>query len=1028
LILAGNYDQAIAEGMPAIGGPSDQSFLITHILNAKSHLRDAEVDPFAFIPPAVESNSFVIIAKIDYLRAHNERRSWWKLAREGLELYPDNKFMRLYAADADIDEGAALYQANPRLALPTDLRAAILKATAEARRTFEEALRSENSLALFANAVSCNLITGYRLLKDFVSAREILGLCNTHGISDDDLAQQAMLVALETHDTVTAASLLEKAEPSRDTTFGKLQVYYSEGSWASLAGLASDPILPTLSLDDRAYLEACIFLAKYKLKVVEDPKAETRRLQEKYSDEPIVSIVLYEVAKNERDESWAADLFRVALALKSRLNPASRAMLSRIAENQNDANAIIEILDGFIDTSRPSDELETLARGFANAPPQARSIAFIRSLPDAILEQSLFSRVAGAIYFNAGDLKTAEQVFRRAVSSDPEKLSAHLGLMDTLIRLDRNDDVREHLKSLSPDSLDGVPIHKMRFSQLLASFGFFELALQIAYKTALLHQNEPEIIQAYIGMTLFNEALGGVRREDTGIQVDDWVELIRDGSTVRQTFIIENPEAFTSSENLSSKALLAQQLIGCQVGADVTIIPSLGTEQVWRVSAHKHKYAALLEKLMILAATRFSDAIGFHQFEIKEDDLTPILEQTKSLTEQSDEIFNLYETKGVPIAVISALVGRTTPEAAAEIVRRGWVVRSSIGNEPERKVAFKLIRAFRQKGIVLDTIIAWTVYDLGLIDALKSMFEKVAIAQSSLDELARWRSRFDHRGDEPLRTLGYLNGEYFRTEIPAPQIRATFEAIDKGIQALRQKLEILPAIAPSQTGDLTGALLRVSDERLFDPAYIAKSESLLLVSDDIRYRQLVSELFGTESTWLQPVLMAAKDEKLLELRQYGEALIALSAAKHGYLAVDRDVLLNIAEHDHTPDMDRLVAVTHFIGAENADFLSSYDVAWGFLSFVWGKPPLLLSEMRFVPALPPLRQAKAAGVMLGRLMELFERTIGIEAGFDKLRIAAGRLANGRWTLPLSSYVRDWLIGHFIFARDGKKKIEHKRRSK
>jgi hypothetical protein len=96
LILADNYDQAIAEGMSAIGGPSDQSFLITHILNAKIHLRNAEVDPFAFIPPAVESNSFVIIAKIDYLRAHDERRSWRKLAREGLELYPDNKFMRLY--------------------------------------------------------------------------------------------------------------------------------------------------------------------------------------------------------------------------------------------------------------------------------------------------------------------------------------------------------------------------------------------------------------------------------------------------------------------------------------------------------------------------------------------------------------------------------------------------------------------------------------------------------------------------------------------------------------------------------------------------------------------------------------------------------------------------------------------------------------------------------------------------------------------------------------------------------------------
>ena len=138
----------------------------------------------------------------------------------------------------------------------------------------------------------------------------------------------------------------------------------------------------------------------------------------------------------------------------------------------------------------------------------------------------------------------------------------------------------------------------------------------------------------------------------------------------------------------------------------------------------------------------------------------------------------------------------------------------------------------------------------------------------------------------------------------------------------------------------------------------------------------------------------------------------------GHLSVDRDVLLNIAEYDDTPDMDRLVAVTYFIGAENADLLSGYEVAWGFLSFVWGKPPLLLREMRFIPTLPPLRRAKAAGIMLWRLTQLFERTIGVAEGFYKLRIAADRLAKDLWVFILSSYIRDWLTGHFIFSRSGR----------
>jgi hypothetical protein len=298
------------------------------------------------------------------------------------------------------------------------------------------------------------------------------------------------------------------------------------------------------------------------------------------------------------------------------------------------------------------------------------------------------------------------------------------------------------------------------------------------------------------------------------------------------------------------------------------------------------------------------------------------------------------------------------------------------------------------------------------------MFGRVAIAQSSLDELARWRSRFDHKGDEPRHTLAYLNGEYVRLEISASQLKSTFDAIDRGIQALRNKLEVLPAVVPEHADKVVGALLRVSEERLLDPAYIARHEQLLLVSDDIRYRQLVSEALDVKSTWLQPILMCAKKLELLEIKHYGEVLVGLAAAKHGYLSVDRDTLLSVAEHDDTPGMERLGTVSYFIGEENADFASNYNCAWGFLSLIWGKPPLLLRETGAIATLPHLRRAAATGIMLSRLADLFARTIGLEAGFLRLHGDASGLARSLWMFPLSSYIRDWLIGHFIFWKRAK----------
>jgi len=236
-VLLGQASEAIQEGTNAIGGACDQAQLAVQILNAKARLPE-DPEPFKFIRPAVDAEANVFIGKIDYLRAHGRREEWWQLAKKGVACYPDNQFLRLYAADAVVDQGVKQYHANPRAPLSSELRAAIVDASGELRKSLDVALKSENSLALFAAAVSCNLITAYRLLRDFDAARGVLDLCRTNKLTDETLAQLDLLVALETHDMATASRLLEAAEPSRDTTFGKLQVYYGQAKWSSIAALA----------------------------------------------------------------------------------------------------------------------------------------------------------------------------------------------------------------------------------------------------------------------------------------------------------------------------------------------------------------------------------------------------------------------------------------------------------------------------------------------------------------------------------------------------------------------------------------------------------------------------------------------------------------------------------------------------------------------------------------------------------------------------------------------------------------------
>jgi PIN domain associated with the TPR-GreAB-C-PIN system len=166
------------------------------------------------------------------------------------------------------------------------------------------------------------------------------------------------------------------------------------------------------------------------------------------------------------------------------------------------------------------------------------------------------------------------------------------------------------------------------------------------------------------------------------------------------------------------------------------------------------------------------------------------------------------------------------------------VIRTCLGTGPERHAAIASVYSAIHRGIVLDTYTAWVAYFPGLIEVLKSLFGRVALPQFSIDELLEWRQRFEPTGDESLMTIGYAEGRYFREEIPAERLAQAVVTINTGIETLRHELEILPAAAPLGPSALEKALLGLVQHGFLDPVYISVTEDLLLVSEDLHYRNL----------------------------------------------------------------------------------------------------------------------------------------------------------------------------------------------
>jgi hypothetical protein len=614
-------------------------------------------------------------------------------------------------------------------------------------------------------------------------------------------------------------------------------------------------------------------------------------------------------------------------------------------------------------------------------------------LPPDLSDHAFYARAIGSIHFNRGDLPAAANFFQKALLADNNDAAAHLGLINTWLRQNRRDLVGPHLEAIDLTRLKGPPVHKMGLAQMLVAFGQTERGLSFGYDVAVKNRTDQRAVMLYIGLFLPGSPAGRIPSVGQTIRVDCWVKAERtDGHVL--TFVIDDDPNRNDHDHFRPDHHLSRLFIGQEKDATVILTPVVGTEERWRVVEIKHKYLALLHESTETLPSRFPDAGGFHRFESQEGDVSSVLAEMKRLGEQDEQIFRHYIDDGYPLALVASLRGKSTVEFAGHVVSRGDMIRTCLGTNQERNAAVRLVRAARSRGIVFDTYTVWVTQQLGLLGALKALFPRVAVPRSSIDELREWQDRIEPESDEPLRTIGYANGQHFREEIPAQRLREGAALIGRGIEAICTELEILPAVAPAAPAALEEKLLEMGRYGFLDPIYVILADDLLLVSEDLQYRVIARETHGREGAWLQAVLMVAHEAAALNRNAYADAIYGLAAQKHSHLTLTAQNLLQIVAQDASDNLAKLEVAAAFIGNETADPASHINVTWEFFVQVWKTN------------LPYLRKAKATGIMLERLCGMFARLDLMKEVYPDL------IRSSRAQPLLRQYLIAWARGHFL----------------
>jgi len=242
-------------------------------------------------------------------------------------------------------------------------------------------------------------------------------------------------------------------------------------------------------------------------------------------------------------------------------------------------------------------------------------------------------------------------------------------------------------------------------------------------------------------------------------------------------------------------------------------------------------------------------------------------------------------------------------------------------------------------------------------------------------------------------TIGYAAGEYFREEISTDRIAEMIAAIDLATDTLRRELEIVPAAAPTAPSEIERKVLAVAPPGFFDPVYVSRAEALLLVSDDLHYRNYAKALHGVEGAWVQACLMAALQHRCIDSVAYAKATCDLAMMRHGHVSLNGEILVLIAEQQQGDALERLGAALAFVGNETADLASHLAVGWEFIASLW-----------VGHRLNELHRSKATGMMLERIVPMLDKAGQLQPAYAKMVENSGT--------ALKEYLLAWAKGHFL----------------
>lgn len=993
-LLKGDFRKAVEVAAEILKSDAADADVAGTLIQARAH-DTASVSPLEGVPKPLHETEEVLIAYIHFLRCKNNRE-WTTLASQFLGKHPDSKLLKLFAAEAVLDE---LIQSDrdatagglPRIVAPHKIPKAAQLLKDEARDALNK------NYALVASTVH-NAALALRIVDDSASAKELLDAALQRCPKDKSLQLQRALVAYSESDVNMVLELFSEA-PSDPEAIPLVAHALIEAGRVDDALNSIDRIdlskVPEYVKFGLLAARCHAYLARGERELAVET-AERESLKDPANVHPrAVLIRTYRLVGRHEEAFEALD---DALRFVDGTTPfSSRLLLSFEAQRLDRNDVIVNLLKGRVATDYENEALFALVAAAINGQFWATARETLDAVSSEVSQSEVFQRARTVLAINTGE-PAADAKIAAYLARWPNNALIISAQIAALQRAGRKVDLAKYLRELTLENLEGTPDMRIRIAAQVVHCGEAERGLKFAYSVLMDNWNVPRAHLAYHGLMLFSDDKMMVMPSSNAVG-ENTVVCLKDEDGERRYRLEEQRHFFFEEERLSIDSDLARILLGRKVGEKFALHDRIGSKQVemlWIKPVYIDAFHRSLEQFN----ERFPRASGLQRFTFDinaPDPFDEIREVTKARAEADQHIIDQYRKTAIPLSFAAALIGKDPLDAWSGLPSVNVPFHVCRGNHEEREQTLTLIRDRERTGCMLDAITLSVIRRLGVEEAVAAVCGPIRTTQSVLDLLAVRALEAKHEIGKKKGFISWHQDQLVLTEYSEEMLRQAADECETERSWAVSKLTVVPAMPKHDFSEEMRTMMELVGHAVCDPAIAAHGNDLLLLSDDMGYRSWSTAAFNVPTAWLQPVLMVARAENHLSVEKYYEAVITLVLSGYSYISLETDCLNYEGRKNDFGVNDRLGRLIDAVGGPLADLRTNCNVIARFLDSAVEECPDETAAMRI-----------ASRVFKSMTRERAENRRDI-VGLIIKRLKA----RPRW---MREHVLGWLVGHSIGMPD------------